>query len=122
MIHRISDSAIPDRIRNILSKTIQNTNIVHDHIAIVTYKNRIVAIGRNLVNKTHPIQAKFANQAKLHHKQFLHAEIAVLIKSRQKIDTMYVFRIGKNGSLMNSKPCPICQLAINEALLTCYHS
>lgn len=122
MYHKIEVLDIPDRIRYILSKTLKNVNVIHDHIAIATYKNRIVSIGRNLSNKTHPIQAKYANQANLHKKQFLHAEIAVLIKARQKIDTMYVFRIGKNGTLLNSKPCPICQLAINELSLTCYHS
>lgn len=119
---QIISSGIPTSIRKILEKYEPDHDQQYNHIAITTFKTRIVAIGTNVYAKSHPLQQKFAIQAGMVHKRYLHAEIASLVKSRGKIDTMYVFRVDKGGELRISRPCPICSLAIKEAGIDCYHS
>jgi tRNA(Arg) A34 adenosine deaminase TadA len=122
IIESIDHTNIPTSIRRILEKYVPDPDQQYNHIAITTHKNRVVAIGRNIYAKSHPMQFKFATQAAMGWKQYLHSEIAALVKSRGKIDTMYVFRVDSFGNLKNSAPCPICQLAILESGIDCYHS
>ena len=85
----------------------------HRVCAIVTWKGQVQGIALNSYVKTHPEQARLA--AKVGHpaKQYLHAEVAALLRS-QKGDAIHVFRLGKKGEWRNAKPCAICQLAISE--------
>ena len=85
------------------------------HAAIcLDSKGRIVSYATNS-SKTHPIQAEYARRTGKDHKVSLHAEIAALIRAREDIETVVVARINKKGELRNSKPCPICSLALQEA-------
>lgn len=119
---QIEIDQIPKHVRRVLEQFEYDPDIKSNHIAITTHKTRVVAVGRNVYHKTHTVQAKYAELVGLECKHFLHAEVASLVKSRGKIDSIYVFRIGKRGQLMYSKPCPICQMAIEEAGITCFHS
>jgi len=65
--------------------------------------------------KTHPLQAEYAKRTGKEQKVSLHAEIAALIRARDDIETVVVARINKRGELRNSRPCPICRLALEEA-------
>lgn len=80
-------------------------------------RGRLISIGKNSYVKTHPMQAKFANQVGLEHKQFLHAEIAALVRLKDwsKAHKIVVTRYGKNGEPVLAKPCPVCERAINQA-------
>lgn len=71
--------------------------------------------------KTHPTQTKFAKIAKEPFKIFLHAEINALVKCKKQPYGMFICRVDSDGNLVNSKPCPICQLAIDsKGLQICY--
>ena len=85
------------------------------HAAIcLDSRGRIVSHATNS-RKTHPLQAEYAKRTGKAQKVSLHAEIAALIKAREDIETVVVARINKRGELRNSRPCPICKLALEEA-------
>jgi len=80
-------------------------------------RGRVLSIGKNSYIKTHPLQAKYANKVGLPEKQYLHAEIAAIVRCRDlaKAHRIEVLRVGRNGSLLLAKPCPVCQTAIEAA-------
>jgi len=85
------------------------------HAAIcLDKKGQIVSWATNS-RKTHPMQAEYARRTGKDQKVSLHAEIAALIRARDDIETVVVARINKRCELRNSKPCPICRLALEEA-------
>jgi tRNA(Arg) A34 adenosine deaminase TadA len=83
--------------------------------AILVNKNKVIVSATNLETKSHPIQARFAKRVGLDPKIYLHAEIAALVKCREECDTIIVARVNPQGKIRNSKPCPICSLALQEA-------
>jgi tRNA(Arg) A34 adenosine deaminase TadA len=83
--------------------------------AVLLNKNRVVTTATNLERKSHPLQAKFAERVGLKEKIFLHAEIAALVKCREECDTIIVARVNNQNKLRNSRPCPICSLALKQA-------
>jgi len=88
------------------------------HYAVVCdSKGRVLGESENKFQKSHPLQAKYARLSGNPDKQFLHAEVAAIIRAARggKPHTIYVVRIGKRGNLMYSQPCPSCALAIKEA-------
>lgn len=80
-------------------------------------RGRLLTVGKNSYVKTHPLQAKFANEVGLEHKIFLHAEIDALVKLKDwtRAHKMVITRLGKNGETMLAKPCPVCERAIKSA-------
>jgi tRNA(Arg) A34 adenosine deaminase TadA len=87
------------------------TAIVYDR------KGRIISMGKNSYVKTHPLQAKFANEVGLGEKIFLHAEIDALVRLKdwKKAHKIVVTRFGNSGEPLLAKPCPVCQRAIEMA-------
>ncbi len=85
----------------------------HTVAALFNEHNRMVAIGINSYVKTHPLQKQYAEKVGKPNSQYLHAEIAALVKG--KGDKLVVVRINKKGMLMMAKPCSICMLAMKEA-------
>lgn len=76
-------------------------------------KGRLIACATNSYTKTHPLQAHFAEKVGHVEKQFLHAEIACLLRCKDKqCYTLKVYRYGADGELLCAKPCCICQEAI----------
>lgn len=118
----IQPEDIPANVKKILDGLEYDDNKKQNHIAITMWKKRIVSVGVNVYKKSHPLQAHYAAKSKLDNKNWLHAEISCLVKAKQKIDAIYVFRINKKGDLQYSAPCVICQAAIEEANIDCYHS
>lgn len=109
-----------DRGRKLLSSRVgQQKQAV---CAIVVKNRKIVSIGFNSYTKTHPRQAALANKKGYPKKQFLHAEIAALIKAPKNADSIIVLRMNKRGELCNAKPCEICAEAIKMANLKIIHS
>ena len=59
-----------------MSKKYAVTAIIYDR------KGNVLSMGNNSYIKTHPMQAKYANQVNEPHKVFLHAEIHAIIKCK----------------------------------------
>lgn len=83
-------------------------------VAISLKGGRVVSVGYNSYTKTHPQQAKFAKLAGQPKREFLHAEVASLIRAPRDADTLVVIRVNKAGEYVCAKPCPICRLAIDH--------
>lgn len=82
---------------------------------IYNARGHIIARATNSYVKTHPKQAKFAKLANNPKAIFLHAEIAAIVKCRQKPHRISVVRYKKDGTTGSAEPCDICKLAIKEA-------
>lgn len=79
-------------------------------------RGRPIAVGFNDYGHTHPIQASLARQAGCPEKQYLHAEIAAIIKSKNRtIDSISIERYDTEGRPKLAKPCSICEIAIKQA-------
>jgi len=79
-------------------------------------KGNLLSVGRNSYTKTHPLQKRYAIKANQPQKQYLHAEIAALIKCRSlDVYKIVIKRVDKNGNTRLAAPCEVCQLAIKEA-------
>lgn len=74
---------------------------------------RLLAIAQNSYTKSHPMQSYFANKVNMQDKIFLHAEVAAILRAKdKKIHALHVTRTTKAGTLRNAKPCLICMEAI----------
>lgn len=80
-------------------------------------RGRLLSAAKNSYIKTHPLQAKLAKEVSLPDKQFLHAEVAALVRLKdwKKAHSIFITRIGKNGEPLLAKPCPVCARAIQLA-------
>lgn len=80
-------------------------------------RGRVLSVGQNSYTKTHPKQARLAARVGLKEKEYLHAELASIVRCKDlsKAHRIVVTRINKKGKFVNAKPCPICALAIQEA-------
>ena len=87
----------------------QITAIVYDK------RGKVLSVGQNSYKKSHPRQAELAARVGEPYKYFLHAEIAALVKCRDKPYKIRIERKDKAGNYKLAKPCPICELAIKEA-------
>lgn len=85
----------------------------YDHTALAYNKRgKLIAVAKNSYTKTHPLQAKFGKQSGKPNAIYLHAELAVLIKSREPVHRLVVLRFDSKGRPANSAPCASCQVAI----------
>ena len=85
---------------------------------IVDKRGRTLAVGYNNYTKTHPKQTEYAELAGLPQKEYLHAEVAAIIKCKQRINKAHAIHIERYDSKGNPKlaaPCPVCVLAIQQA-------
>lgn len=80
-------------------------------------KGRVLAMACNSYTKTHPLQAKYATLCGLPDKQFLHAEVAAILRVRDlsKAHSIKVERYNAKGLPVCAKPCIICQRVINAS-------
>jgi len=84
--------------------------------ATLNNHNDIISIGRNSYTKTHPLQSKYCLKVgSMRNREYLHAEIAALVKTRKDPISIIVIRMTRNGNIRMARPCNICQLAIKEA-------
>lgn len=87
----------------------------HYHVVAHAYdkRGRLIACATNSYTKTHPLQKYFADKVGHFHREFLHAEIACLLRCKDRlIHTLKVWRYSTDGQLVCAKPCEICQEAI----------
>lgn len=79
-------------------------------------RNRVLAVGTNSYVKTHPLMKTLGILCKTPNKEYLHAEIAALLKCKRGVPyKIKVERYDSEGNPRNAKPCPICMLAIKQA-------
>lgn len=92
------------------------------HVTAVIYdrRGRVLSVGQNSYVKTHPVQAQHAKKVGLPDKQFLHAEVAAIIKCKDlsKAHRIFVSRWNANGEPVLAKPCPVCSSALEAAGIT----
>lgn len=81
-------------------------------VAFTTRKNRISSTGFNSYTKTHPTQNHYARLAGQPKREYLHAEIAALLRAPPDVDTLHIYRFDKQGNPVSAAPCPVCRLAI----------
>jgi deoxycytidylate deaminase len=88
-------------------------------------RGRLLSVGRNSYHKTHPVQARMAqetarevNDKGLAEKIYLHAEVDALVKMRgdwSKAHRLVITRYTKDGKPASAKPCKICERMIRLA-------
>lgn len=83
-------------------------------VAFALRRNRVVSVGINSYTKTHPTQSLFSKLAGQPKREYLHAEIAALLKAPRDSDTLVVIRTDRLGNFACAKPCPVCSLALTE--------
>jgi len=90
----------------------------HHEITAFIYdkRGRVLSIGKNSYIKTHPYQAKCAEEVGEGYKVFLHAEIDAINKctNLDKAHRISIFRFTKDGKYALAKPCKICENAISK--------
>lgn len=85
----------------------------YNFVSIITNKKgMILSIGMNSLNKSHPLQAKYANLTNQPGKIYLHSEIDALVRCKSQGYAIYTARTDKLGNVMLAKPCSICKLAL----------
>lgn len=91
------------------------------HFSFVYERNKLIAVGQNIVDIPHAKAIKFAQKfgcAEPYRSQYLHSEISALSKmyGRFHIDgrlKLVNIRINKDMRLCNSKPYPNCQIVLD---------
>lgn len=81
-------------------------------VAFCLRKGKIVSVGFNSYVKTHPYQAKLAKQVGQPKREYLHAEIAALVKSQGRVDSICIVRLSATNTYTLARPCPVCMEAI----------
>lgn len=77
---------------------------------LIVDKNKIVTWGINNMAKTHPSCKTWGN--------FQHAELNALIGTsyeKTRGCTAYIYRETLQGNIANSRPCPVCMIALKQA-------
>jgi len=76
-------------------------------------RGHLLSVGFNSYAKSHPIQKHFADLVGMPEKEYLHAEIAAIIRARKKtIFRINIERYDSHGNPVSAAPCPICLKAI----------
>jgi tRNA(Arg) A34 adenosine deaminase TadA len=90
--------------------------VAHQNLTAIIYdkKGNVLSIGKNSYIKTHPLQAKRAQEVGREAAVFLHAEIHAIVRCRdlEQAHRIFIARYDRNGSPRLAKPCPICQHAL----------
>jgi tRNA(Arg) A34 adenosine deaminase TadA len=87
----------------------------HKITATIYDKNgQVLSSASNNYQKSHPVQAKFAQQAGQPDRIYLHAEIHALtkLKKGERPYRIVIERYLKSGKPGSAKPCPVCEAAI----------
>jgi len=103
-----------EKLINALSPTIDSTKKYWVIAASLDHHNNIISIGENSYQKTHPMQSRLSQKCGNRNREYLHAEIASLVKNRNKPESIIVIRITSTGLVRMARPCNICNLAIRE--------
>jgi deoxycytidylate deaminase len=112
-VRRRLDSAI-NRLNDRYVSYLGETKLISFHCALIYVGGSLVSTGFNK-EKANSFMMAFA-----HHEfvQSVHAECDAILRVRKKIDLtgsrIYVAKLGRNGNVGNSKPCPMCELVLRR--------
>lgn len=102
-----------------IAETIAQEFVPHQKQTLIAFclgkGKRILSIGINSFDKTHSEQIKFANAMGSKFRIYLHAEISALVKCKGQAHSIFIVRFGKDMAVRSSKPCEICELAIESS-------
>jgi tRNA(Arg) A34 adenosine deaminase TadA len=87
----------------------------HVYCTVIDRKGVVLSRGVNSYQKTHPLQGRMAEKCGTPDRQYLHAEIAGLVKTKAKPFAVVVVRVNRTGDFKMARPCPICMMALKEA-------
>jgi len=104
-----------------LSPIIDSTKKYWVIAASLDHHNNIISIGENSYQKTHPMQSRLSLKCGNRNREYLHAEIASLVKNRNKPESIMIVRITSTGLVRIARPCNICNLAIRESGIRYIH-
>ena len=91
--------------------------------AALNINGDIISVGTNSYTKTHPMQKKLAQKCGNSNREYLHAEVAALVKCRKQVCSLVVVRMTRTGIVRMARPCPICFQAMKEAgVIKVYYS
>lgn len=100
---------LPSSLKRAMKASLMSDHPQHKLGAVILQKNKVIAVGRNYIHKTHPIThdhdvTKFKTQ---------HAEVTCIlqIKNKDILDkaTIVVFRQNKKGEFSIARPCVMCR-------------
>lgn len=89
------------------------------HFAFIYQNNKLISIGQNNPEKTHPKAKKISERFRVELEyNYLHAEMDAISKiwHRYYIDnnmSLIVIRLNRHGKIKNSKPCRYCDKIIS---------
>jgi deoxycytidylate deaminase len=106
---------VKNKLINLLEPKISITKKYWVIAASLDHHNNIISIGENSYQKTHPMQSRFSQIIGNRNREYLHAEIASLVKNRSKAESIIVIRMTSTGLVRMARPCNICSLALREA-------
>ena len=90
--------------------------------AIIKDKHgHIISRASNSYVKTHPMQARLAENVGLEQKIYLHAEVLAILRAGNRIEkakSMEIYRFDNDGRPKLAKPCPICMELIKTTPIT----
>lgn len=81
--------------------------------AIYDKRGKLISEAGNSYCKTHPIMSKTSKKLGLH-KEYCHAEVLALLRSKGKGCKLVVVRVDNSGDSVYSKPCIVCETLIME--------
>jgi deoxycytidylate deaminase len=88
------------------------------HLTTIFKKNRLISIGINNYNKTHPKALKYRKkEVWSDYIPSIHSELSAILKLGEENCSDYSFfnvRIDKNGDLNNSHPCSGCSELLKQ--------
>jgi deoxycytidylate deaminase len=104
-----------EKLISTLSPTINSSKKYWVIAASLDHHNNIISIGENSYQKTHPMQSRLSLKCGNRNREYLHAEIASLVKNRSIVESIMVVRMTSTGLVRMARPCNICNLALREA-------
>lgn len=99
-----------------VSKTESGKTVQRVYALCLDKKGRIISESSNHYDKSHPYQYECACEVGKDEAIYLHAEISAIIKAKRKpIYKIVIARVGNTNESLPSRPCNICQIAIDLA-------
>jgi tRNA(Arg) A34 adenosine deaminase TadA len=96
-----------------IAKSLRNDSR-YKHFSFILHKKRIVSVGWNNTNKSHPIAKKYGHRFNSRHSE-VHAVSKFPYRIKKLRDCVIVnIRLTKKGKIAISKPCRFCQQFLAE--------
>lgn len=78
--------------------------------AVLTLNRKVISVGHNKMDKSHPRMASFRHWKKIH----AEFDTTIGVKNDLRGSIIYVYRDQLDGKIGMCKPCPDCQVILRE--------